>query len=173
MNETLETMWKRRSIRKYKSDPIPEEDMNLILEAARRAPTGANRQNWRMIVVTDPDMRKKTAEACSNQMWMADAAVILCLVTIPGEGSVNGAIVLDHAILAAASLGYGTCWIGAYDKAKVQEVLGIPEDHGIVCLTPVGVSAQEPSPRPRKSPAELFMKEQFGSPLDYSVDSDQ
>lgn len=173
MNETLGTMWKRRSIRKYKSDPIPVEDLNLILEAARRAPTGSNRQNWRMVVVTDPDLRRKTAEACSGQMWMADAGAILCLVTIPGEGSVNGAIVLDHAILAATSLGYGTCWIGAYNKAKVQEVLGIPEDHGIVCLTPVGIPAQEPGPRRRKSSAELFMEERFGSPLDYSIDSDQ
>ena len=169
MNETLETMWKRRSIRKYKPDPIPEADLNLILEAARRAPTGANRQNWRMIVVTDPDLRQKTAEACSNQVWMADAAVILCLVTIPGEGAVNGAIVLDHAILAATSLGYGTCWIGAYDKDKVKAALGIPEDHGIVCLTPVGVSAQEPNERPRKSPAELFMENSFETPLDYSL----
>jgi nitroreductase len=169
MNETLETMWKRRSIRKYRSDPIPEGDLNLILEAARRAPTGGNRQNWRMIVVTDPDLRRKTAEACSNQMWMADAPVILCLVTLPGEGSVNGTIVLDHAILAATSLGYGTCWVGAYDRAKIKDLLGIPEDHGTICLTPVGLSADVPRDRPRKPPAELFMKERFGSPLDYSL----
>jgi len=169
MNETLETMWKRRSIRKYKFDPIPEGNLNLILEAARRAPTGGNRQKWRMVVVTDPDLRKRTAEACNNQMWMADAPVILCLVTEPGEGSVNGTIVLDHAILAATSLGYGTCWVGARDEAKVKEALGIPEDHGIVCLTPVGLSADEPRDRPRKPPAELFMKERFGSPLDYSL----
>ena len=165
MNETLETMWKRRSIRKYKSDPIPEVDMNLILEAARRAPTGGNRQKWRMIVVTDPDLRKRTAEACNRQVWMADAPVILCLVTEPGEGKVNGTIVLDHAILAATSLGYGTCWIGAYDAAKVKEVLGIPEDYGITNLTPVGLSADQPAARPRKDPSELFMKEKFGSPL--------
>ena len=170
MNETLETMWKRRSIRKYKSDPIPEEHLKLILEAARRAPTGANRQNWRMVVVTEPDLRKKTAEACNRQMWVGDAAVILCLVTIPGEGKVNGSIVLDHAILAATSLGYGTCWIGAYDEAKVKEVLGIPEDHGIICLAPVGVPADQPAARPRKSPAELFMKESFSTPLDYSLE---
>ena len=169
MNETLETMWKRRSIRKYKSDPIPDEDLNLILEAARRAPTGANRQNWRMIVVTDSDLLKKTAEACNNQMWMADAPVILCLVTLPSEGNVNGTIVLDHAILAAASLGYGTCWIGAYDEAKVKAVLGIPGDHGTVCLTPVGLSAEQPEARSRKPPSQLFMKDKFGSPLDYSV----
>ncbi len=59
MNQTLETMWKRRSIRKYKSDSIPDGDLKLILEAARRAPTGANRQKWAMIVVTDPELRKK------------------------------------------------------------------------------------------------------------------
>lgn len=169
MNETLKTMWNRRSIRKYKPDPILEEHLHLILEAARRAPTGANRQNWHMIVVTDADLRQKTAEACNGQMWMAGAPVILCLVTLPGEGKVNGAIVLDHAILAATSLGYGTCWIGAYDEAKVKAVLGIPDDHGIVCLTPVGLSADQPQARPRKPPAQLFMRERFGAPLDYSL----
>lgn len=169
MNETLETMWVRRSIRKYKPDAIPEEHLNLILEAARRAPTGSNRQSWRLIVIRDPNLRHKTAEACSGQIWMAEAPVILCLVTLPGEGKVNGAIVLDHAILAATSLGYGTCWIGAYDADKVKEVLGVPEDHGIVCLTPVGLPAEQPDPRPRKPPAELFMADRFGAALDYSV----
>jgi len=169
MNETLQTIWKRRSVRKYKSDPIPENDLSLILEAARRAPTGANRQKWAMVVVTEPELRKEVAMACNNQMWMMDAPVILCLVTLPGEGAVNGTIVLDHAILSATSLGYGTCWIGAYDPEKVKEVLGIPEDHGIVCLTPVGIPAEEPNKRPRKKPNELFMKEKFGSALDYSL----
>ncbi len=73
MNETLETMWKRRSVRKYKPDPIPEEHLNLILEAARRAPTGANRQNWCMVVVRDPEVRRRTAEACNGQTWVAGA----------------------------------------------------------------------------------------------------
>lgn len=168
VNETLKTMWSRRSVRKYKPDPLPEEHLHLILEAARRAPTGANRQNWRMVVVTDADLRRRTAEACNRQMWVADAPVVLCLVTLPGEGQVNGAIVLDHAILAATSLGYGTCWIGAYDAAQVKQVLGIPDDHGIVCLTPVGLPAEQPAARARKPPAQLFMRDRFGSALDYS-----
>lgn len=168
MNETLQTMWNRRSVRKYKPDPISEEDLKLILEAARRAPTGANRQNWRLIVVTDAEQRSKTAEACDGQMWMANAAAILCMVILPGEGKVNGTIVLDHAILAAASLGYGTCWIGAFDPAKVKQVLGIPDDHDLVCLTPLGVPAEQPRPRSRKAPALLFMRDRFGSPLDYT-----
>ena len=119
-------------------------------------------------MITELDLRKNTASACSNQMWMANAPVILCLVTLPGEGKVNGTIVLDHAILAATSLGYGTCWIGAYDEAKVKEVLGTPDDYGIVCLTPVGLPAEQPKERPRKLPDQLFMKDRFGSPLDYS-----
>ena len=75
MNPTLQTMWDRQSIRKYRSDPIPENDLNLILEAARRAPTGGNRQKWHMVVVTDLEKRAQTAQACSKQTWMADAAV--------------------------------------------------------------------------------------------------
>jgi nitroreductase len=169
MNETLETMWKRRSIRKYRPDPVLEEHLRLILEAARRAPTASNRQNWRMVVVRDPDVRRRVAQACNGQTWMADAPVALCLVTLPGESKVNGTIVLDHAILAATSLGYGTCWIGAYDAEKVRAVLGIPKDHGIVCLTPVGVPAEQPGARPRKPPAELFMADRFGAALDYSL----
>ncbi|MGC9346577.1 MAG: nitroreductase family protein [Anaerolineae bacterium] len=166
-NETLETIWRRSSIRKYKPDPIPEEDLRWILEAARQAPTGGNRQKWRMVVIRDAELRRRTAAACNGQMWMAEAPVILCMTVLPGEGKVNGTIVLDHAILAATSLGYGTCWIGAYDADEVKEVLGIPDDYGIVCLTPVGLAAEEARSRPRKAPNELFRKESFNAPLNY------
>ncbi len=169
MNETLETMWKRRSVRKYRPEPVPEEHLKLILEAARRAPTGSNRQNWRMVVITDPELRKKVAQACNGQMWVADAPVILCLVTVPGEGQVNGTIVLDHAILAATSLGYGTCWIGAADREQLKQILGIPADHGITNLAPVGIAAEQPAARPRKAPAELFRRDGFADPLDYTL----
>ncbi|MBN1581100.1 MAG: nitroreductase family protein [Anaerolineae bacterium] len=173
MNETLQTMWRRRSVRKYKPDPIPDLDLHLILEAARRAPTGGNRQKWHLVVVADPDLRQQTAQACNGQTWMADAAIILCLVTLPGEGKVNGAIVLDHAVLAATSLGYGTCWIGAYDEAQVKQVLGIPEEYGIICLTPVGVPDVAPDARPRKPRMELFMRDRFGTALDYALEGDE
>jgi nitroreductase len=169
MNQTLETIRTRQSIRKYKPNPIPPDHLHWILEAARLAPTGGNRQKWRMIVITDPELRRQTAHACNGQDWIASAPVVLCLATLPGEGKVNGTIVLDHAILAATSLGYGTCWIGAYDAAQVKTLLDIPEDHGIVCLTPVGIPAEQPPVRSRKQPTELFMQERFGVPLDYSI----
>jgi nitroreductase len=175
MNETLQTMWVRRSVRRYQPNPIPKEDLNLILEAARRAPTGGNRQRWQMVVVTDAELRHKTAEACNGQMWMAEAPVILCMLATPEGGNAegnkrNGVIVLDHAILAATSLGYGTCWVGAFAPDKVKAVLGIPADYDVVYLTPVGVPAQEPAFRGRKPRAELFMADQFGTPLDYDIE---
>ena len=169
MNETLQTMWKRRSVRKYQPQAVPEADLHLILEAARRAPTGSNRQNWRMVVVTDESLRRQVAEACNGQSWAGDAGAILVLVTLPGEGQVNGTIVLDHAILAATSLGYGTCWIGACDRDAIKGILGIPADHGITNVTPVGVPDVSPDWRGRKSPAELFMRDRFGEPLDYTA----
>jgi nitroreductase len=171
LNKTLQTMWKRRSVRTYKPDPIPDKDLTLILEAARRAPTGGNRQRWRIVVVRDADLRARTAEACSGQTWMAQAPVILCVVVEPGEGKVNGAIVLDHAILAATSLGYGTCWIGAYDADAVKAVLGIPAGHGVVNLTPVGLPAQSPDFRGRKPPAELFCDQTFAETLTYDPET--
>ena len=167
MNETLQTMTNRKSIRKYLPAPVPQEHLELILEAARQAPTGNNTQGWQIIVISDAVLRKKTAQACENQLWMADAPVILCLVTLPGEGQVDGAIVLDHAILAATSLGYGTCWIGAYNNAEVKRVLGIPPEYGILNLTPVGVPAVDPVKPARKARRELFMADRFGYPLDY------
>jgi len=91
------------------------------------------------------------------------------MVTLPGEGQVNGTIVLDHAILAATSLGYGTCWIGACDREKVKELLGIPADYGITNLAPVGVANQDPKDRGRKAPDELFMQERFGEALSYTL----
>jgi nitroreductase len=169
MNETLQTMWKRQSIRKYTGAPIAAADLNQILEAARRAPTGSNRQNWRMVVVQDAGMRAKVAAACNGQTWVGDAAAVLVLVTLPGEGQTNGTIVLDHAILAATSLGYGTCWVGACDREALKTLLGIPADHGITNVVPVGVSAEAPARRGRKEPAELFMRDRFGAPLDYKL----
>lgn len=169
LNPTLQTLWKRQSIRRYQDAPIPPQDLHLILEAARRAPTGSNRQNWRLIVVTEPDLKRQVAAACMNQTWIGDAGAVLVLVKLPDQGDTNGAIVLDHAILAATSLGYATCWIGAIDRERLGELLGLPEGYAVQNVTPVGIAAETPPRRPRKAPQELFMAERFGQPLSYEL----
>ena len=167
MNETIKTMWTRRSVRKYRTAAIPAADLELILETARRAPTGGNRQRWRMIVIRDAELRNKVAGACNNQMWMADAPVFLCIISHADEKLVNPGIVLDQAILAAESLGYGTCWIGAFSEEEIKKLLEIPEDWRVVNLTPLGIAAETPADRGRNTPSEMFMDEKYGAPLSY------
>ncbi|MEO0189831.1 MAG: nitroreductase family protein, partial [candidate division WOR-3 bacterium] len=76
--EFYEVIRKRRSVRKYRPDPIPEDVLNRILDAGRIAPSAKNIQPWKFIVIKDPENKKKVAEACRGQHWMADADVIIC-----------------------------------------------------------------------------------------------
>lgn len=166
--DTLETIMKRRSIRTYKPEPIPDEDLELILEAGRQSPSGGNRQPWHFVVVKDAELRKQVAAACNNQHWMADAAVILAAIGLPEKSPrwsvVDPTIAFQTMILAAHSLGYGTCWIGAYNDAKVRELLGIPPDVHLICLTPVGVPDAYPEARPRNPRSEVFSLNRYGKP---------
>jgi len=164
--DTMEVILARRSIRKYRADPIPPDLLTQILEAGRQAPSAANRQPWHFVVVREPAQRRRVAEACNNQMWMADADCILVGV---GRNDINEkwykvdvAIAMQNMILAAHSLGYGTCWIGAFDPEQLKEVCGIPAELDIVACTPVGVPVVEPAARTRKEWGEIFSAERYG-----------
>ena len=78
---------------------------------------------------------------------------------------VDTTIALQNMILAAHSLGYGSCWIGSFDEEKVKELLHLPEEVKVICLTPVGVPAVQPEARPRKELGEVFSPEEHGRPL--------
>jgi nitroreductase len=168
--ETLETIETRRSIRRYRSDPIPQEDLDRILEAGRQAPSAGNRQPWRFVLVADPALRAEVARACNGQTWMADAAYILAGVGLPTAHprwyAVDTGIALQNMVLAAWSLGYGTCWIGAFNEAEVKRLLKVPADVPVIALTPLGVPAQSPAAKGRKPLAELFSREEYSVPLE-------
>ena len=167
--ETLQTIMERRSTRKYKPEPIPTEALKAILEAARQAPTAANRQPWHFVIVSDPEQKRRVAAACNNQMWMADAAYIVVAAGLPTISSkwykVDVAISLQNLVLAAYSLGYGTCWIGAFDPMKVRQVCGLSEEMEVVACTPLGVPDAAPAARPRKEWGQLFSADRYGEPL--------
>lgn len=164
--DTIQAIMKRRSVRKYQAKPISDEHLNTIMECGRQAPSAANRQPWHFVVVRDEEQRKKLADACSGQHWMADAGAIIAGVGKPGTSEkwhpVDVAIAMQNMILAATALGYGTCWIGAFDQEKVKEVLGIPDDLVVVALTPVGVPADAPDARPRMPMAEFASLDRYG-----------
>lgn len=169
--DCLEAIHARRSIRRYQKEDIPKEDLFKILEAARCAPSAANRQPWHFVVVINPEVKLALARACNGQVWMADAGAIICGLGSPEISekwyAVDVAIAMQSLILAATALGYGTCWIGAFDEDAVREVLQIPSNWRVVALTPVGVPAESPAQRPRKAFPEVFSIDGFGNPLNW------
>ena len=171
MMEILETIRKRRSIRAYKPEPVKDEDLRRMLEAARLAPSAGNRQPWYFIIVRDPELKKRVAEAAARQMFISDAGAIVVAVADPtvslrwAEKDVM--IALEHLILEATELGYGTCWIGAFNEEEVKKLLGIPQQLKVVALTPVGVPAESPSPRPRKALEEVAFENKWGNRISF------
>lgn len=165
--EVLEVVRKRRSIRRYRTEPVASEDLKKMLEAARLAPSAGNRQPWYFIVVRDAEIKRKLAEAAAHQMFIADADVIVVGVSDPRRSprwhDRDLMIAMEHLILEATELGYGTCWIGAFNEDRVKEILEIPEEYRVVALTPVGVPDESPPPRPRRSLEEIVFQDKWGS----------
>ncbi len=170
----LDAIATRRSVRMYKPDPIPDEDLEKILTAAQIAPSAGNKQPWRFVVVSDPETKKKLGEMARNQTWISDAGVIIAALAMDKDSpeiyerwaEKDVMIAVEHIVLAAWSLGYGTCWIGAFTEDHVKTLLGVPEKMTVVCLLPVGIPDHSPEARPRIPFAELFHKNNFGTPLE-------
>jgi nitroreductase len=162
--DVIQAIMSRRSNRVYEPKPVSEEDLHTILEAGRQAPSASNRQPWHFVVVRAPDQKRKVAEACCQQNWMADAAVIIAgLGKVKASGhQVDVVIAIQNMILAATALGYGTCWIGAFEQQQVKGVLGVPDDLDVVALTPIGVPADRPDARPRQPMSEFASLDRYG-----------
>jgi len=170
--EVLEAIKSRRSVRKYKSVPIPEDMLQRVLNAARLAPSAANMQPWEFVVVMDEDVKKRLSQACVNMPWVLRAPVMIVAIAdmdsafamIGGymnSAPVDVAISLDHLTLAAVSEGLGTCWIGAFREEKVQEALGIPAGKRIVSLMTLGYPEETPGPTGRKHLSEIVSYDKY------------
>ena len=178
--DVLEAIKSRRSIRKYKNDPITKEDLNLILESIRWTPSWANTQCWEVIVVTEKEKRKKLLEAFPPKNPGAQAVVTapIVLVLASKEG-VSGyykgkavtiygdwfmfdvALAMQNLVLTAHSLGLGTVILGYFDHKKVGEILNLPDDIKVVAMTPLGYPEEIPQPPSRKRLTEFVSYESF------------
>lgn len=167
---THEVIKKRRSVRAYTSEEVPEEKLQRILEVARMAPSASNRQQYKFVVVREPEKRKQLAEAAAGQGFVGEAPVVLVAVSLNPERimscqvpayAVDLAIAVDHITLAAVEEGLGTCWIGAFSQQEVKEILNIPEKYKVVALLPLGFPADSPGAKVRKSLEELICYETF------------
>ncbi|MCW4003913.1 MAG: nitroreductase family protein [Candidatus Bathyarchaeota archaeon] len=146
--EFMDVVTARKSVRDYTDKPVEEEKLTQLLEAARLAPSWANKQCCRYIVVKD---KAKIQEVAGGFIgWLKQAPVLVVACADPKDsGSRNGmdyylvdvGISMQQLILAATDLGLGTCWIGGFDEGKVRKALGIPENVRVVALTPIGYPA--------------------------------
>jgi len=154
--DLYETIRRRRSVRKYKNDPVPEEAITRCLDAARLAPSWRNGQPWRFIVVRNREtiqqlMRTGSMGGAAN-LWMKDAPLVLVACAEPRISGDKGdqpyylvdvAIALEHLVLAATAEGLGTCWIGGFNEDRVRQALDIPDHIRVVAMTPLGHPADE------------------------------
>jgi nitroreductase len=161
--EVFDAIQKRRSIRKYKRKELPEELLEKLLEAARLAPTGMNRQPWELVVVKSQATKDRLVPVCRDQKFISDCSVFIAGVDVPEEKwhRVDIAIAMEHIVLEAVELGLGTCWIGAFQPDKVKEMLGIPRDRDVVACMVVGYPDESPPPKPKKPLSQLVKREKY------------
>ncbi len=168
----MEIIQKRRSIRKYKEDPIPEPVLLRVLEAARLAPSGKNLQPWKFILVKDKKLKEELARASANQFFMARVPLIIVACGFPENcyarmgrymksWPVDVTIALEHLILQAQEEGLGTCWIGSFEEEEVKSILKIPGEVKVLALTPLGYPAESPPSRGRKKLEEIVSNDRY------------
>ena len=161
----FELMKERCSVREFTDQPVEKDKLIQVLEAARVAPSAANRQPWHFIVLQDEELKKAV-----SSHWGSKSPVI---IVICGDHSaswfrkdgkdhcdIDAAIAVDHMTLMVTELGLGSCWVCAFDSARTTEVLDLPEHLEPIALLPLGYPAQIADPNrhdsERKPLAEII-----------------
>lgn len=181
--DVMQAIRNRRSVRHYRPDPVKPEDLQAVLEAARLAPSWANTQCWRFIVVRDPATKVQLAGACLQQFGnpataaITEAPVVIAACAETGRsGYKRGQVTTDkgdwfmfdvgiamqNLVLAAYSLGLGTVHVGLVDAARAAEILGLPPGTVFVEMMPLGYPNEEPRVVPRKDLSEIVFYERYG-----------
>jgi nitroreductase len=178
--DLMEAIKGRRSIRKYKPDPIPEDALQKIMEAVRWSPSWANTQCWEVIIVKDPNIKSSLANTLTktnpslSSMTEAPIVLVLCgrkgvsgfkkgeAATVKGDWLMfDTGIAMQNLCLTAYSLGLGTVVVGLFDHKKVEEILGVPQESEVVAMTPLGYPVAEGSAPKRKEPSEFIFYEKY------------
>jgi len=155
--DALETIRKRRSIRRFADGAVPKADLEAIVNAGRLAATGSNRQPWDFVVVTD---RATIAQFAMSGAWIAKAAAVIVVVMDPQSRwwIEDGSAAIENMLLASTALGYGACWVEGDALAHEEQyktLLGIPPHKRVLALLPIGIASETPAPE--KKPLESVL----------------
>lgn len=178
--DVMQAIKERRSIRKYRTEPVTEEALQAVLEAARWAPSWANTQCWRFVVVRKPDTKVRIGEALAPGNSAAEAVrnapvVIVACAELGKSGFYKGqaatdkgdwfmfdvALAMQNLVLAAHEMGLGTVHVGLFDARKVEDILQVPQGVRVVELTPLGYPEGEGRTPVRKELAEIVFHERY------------
>jgi nitroreductase len=178
--DLMEAIKGRRSIRKYKSDPVSEEMFSTLMEAVKWSPSWANTQCWEVIAVRDPKIKAELATALSKgnpalpSMNEAPLVIVLC-----GKKGVSGfkrgeattakgdwlmfdtGLAMQTLCLTAHTLGLGTVIVGSFDHQRVAEILRVPQSVEVVAMTPLGYPAAAGTAPKRKEISEFVFNEKY------------
>lgn len=165
---------KRRSIRTYKKQDLPEGTVEKLLESARQAPSAGNVQPWEFVVVSTQKTKMGISQAAFGQKSLQEASVVFVVCADEKRAmesyGVRGktlyclqdtAAAIQNIMLTACSLGLGSCWIGAFKEDAVRKVINAPKNMRPVALIPVGYPNELPNARPRRPIGEIMHKETF------------
>ncbi len=146
---TIEIIKKRRSVRKYRNDPIPRDVLEDIIDCARLAPSGNNSQPWEFLVVTERNDLEFLSKETTYGKFIRDAGA--CVVVFCEKDNrhhlEDGAAATENIILAATDYGIGTCWVAGYNRiyeANIKKHFTVPENLRMISIVPLGYIAEEP-----------------------------
>ncbi|MBI4703115.1 MAG: nitroreductase family protein [Deltaproteobacteria bacterium] len=164
----LDLIRSRRSVRRFRPDPLPDGAAERLLAAMVLAPSAGNAQPWHFVCIAEPRLRQELAAAALRQRFVADAplVVVVCVdearaARAYGERGVSlyclqdTAAAIQNMLLVAHAMGLGTCWVGAFDEQAVAQVLELRDGLRPVALVPVGVPAERPRMPPRRPVGEV------------------
>ncbi|SMB99861.1 SagB-type dehydrogenase domain-containing protein [Thermanaeromonas toyohensis ToBE] len=161
--DVLSAIKERRSIRRFKPDPVPEDILNTLLEAACAAPSAGNVQPWLFYRVHRAEIKEALAQAALGQKFVAQAPVVIVVCADLDRAAAaygergrtlyclqDTAAAITNLMLAATNFGLGTCWVGAFDEAAASRILQLPPHVRPVAMIPLGYPAHSPSPTSRR-----------------------
>jgi len=161
-----EAIANRTSVRHYAKASIPPEHMNILFKALQLAPSANNNQNWEFVFVSDPDLKHRLISACFHQRFVGECSYFIAALSDPRLKwhEVDIAISLTNFTLQATELGYGTCWVGAFDESMVKGLLGVPRDKKVVVCMTFGIPASNPLLKWRKETGDFIFLDGYGRP---------
>lgn len=162
--DAIEAILTRRSIRSFTTHALSDDQIDTLLKVMIAAPSAGNQQPWRIVVVQDPEVKRKLVRGALDQDFIAQAPVVFVICRVPDESSgrygdrgrnlysiQDTAAMVENLLIAANAMGLGGCWIGAFRDAEVARAIDCPDGVYPAAIIPIGHTKESPRMPSRRS----------------------